>query len=408
MDRCVKVNKKRVFEWLLLFIQIFPLVIPMGLSYVLPSLYQFIYGYWQKTAFLIIIAIFLICFFKNPKNDFRNIFLILIPGYALLLTLFYGGSFSSWYTAYIMPIMIFMIINTNIKRLTMLLDVFLIILEFWIVINLIFMVKYPGGIYYNTETRYYLNWLLGYKSSLQYYILPALCFKWMKSKYNGKLMGFYILLAVCFAETIIGQNSMLAVGLVILSFILMFNLFRLKVFCSSTFYLAVIIANFLIIVTNEVLANNYYWLTLLSFFGKTSAISGRVAILWPKTIRAIANYPIFGNGMLSTIDRIILNGGFAGATHAHNQILEFLFVGGIVMLVMFVIYNIKINFALTENYCQWSAIAIAVSLFVLYLMVTVEVFTTFNGAAIWLVIGLALYNRELDIQFKFRQERSIV
>ena len=159
---------------------------------------------------------------------------------------------------------------------------------------------------------------------------------------------------------------------------------------------------------NEILARNNYWKALLLFFGKSSGISGRVTTIWPNTIRAIIEHPVFGNGTLTTLKRITINGGFAGATHAHNQVLEFLFVGGVVMLIMFVLYNIKISHVLTDNSILWTSTAISVFLFALYLMATVEVFTTINGAAIWLIIGLALYSSELDVQFKRKVKRNIV
>ena len=401
------INKKKLGIYFVLFIQIFPIVVPMGLNRIMPSLYKVIYGYWQKASFLFIALLFISALFRKRKNyaSFRNLLLLIMPCYVLFLTVFRGGRFSAWYSSYVMPVIIFMLLFEHEKDLEKLIFVFLIILKFWLAVNLASMIIHPEGLYYVEETKYTLNWILGYKSSLQYYILPLLCFQWIICKYDHNMSRFYIWFAVSAMESLIGQNTMLTIGLAIYFVIIFFNLYRIKWFSSSGVYAITVIANVLLLFINEVLVNNKYWKMLLKHFGKTVTLSSRTVKIWPGTIQAIRQHWFLGHGVLSAEQRITIGGGFAGATHAHNQLLEFMFVGGIVMVVLFIVFNIMINRVMVKNYDYWSAIGIMVSLFIIFLMVTVEVFTTFNGGMIWLVFGLALYSKEMNEQFMCRHRK---
>ena len=128
-------------------------------------------------------------------------------------------------------------------RLKTLLLVYIVILEFWIYLNFLCMIAFPGGMYYAEANNSYKCWLLGYKSSFQYYIIPAICLSWINEKYRRQRVRMIALACVSMYEAVMSGNMMLAVALAGLLAIFFFRLYKLRICTLRNYLIVVLVVN---------------------------------------------------------------------------------------------------------------------------------------------------------------------
>ena len=131
--------------------------------------------------------------------------------------------------------------------------------------------------------------------------------------------------------------------------------------------------------------------------GKNSTLSSRASIIWPITLTSIARNPITGYGLMKGTERAAIY-HFEGGIHAHNQILEFAFTGGIILLALAFIMNLMLVHEERKHKCE-ATYAISAGIFIIYLMASVEIYTLFDGSPIWLVILSGFFLKEIDDSF---------
>lgn len=399
--KLLRKNSNNFGNLLLNIFIIIPLIIPEGLSHISWGLYTIIYNYWGAVAKLIIFGLFMSTFLLRKKIACISLSAIIFLVISFVCTYINEGSLTQWFSNFSICIFTCMLIKYNRDRLVQVVNIYYIIILFFLVINLLCMIQYPGGMYISEETKYYQNWFLGYKSSLQYYVIPAMCFSWLRVKYNKKLVEFYLTFILCIFESFLADNAMLIVGSVVMTLLALFNFINLtKLFNIRNYIIAILIGNVVLIFFNTWFVNTSIGRTLLHALGKGTTLTWRASVIWPNSLSAISQNIIFGNGVLPLDTRRSMYGNVAGAIHAHNQLLEILFIGGIVLFASYVLFHVWIYISLNKYKKLETSKVLAASILIIYMMVIVEVFLREIASPFWLILILAAYSKKLDLEFK--------
>lgn len=267
------------------------------------------------------------------------------------------------------------------------------------------MILVPGGMYLSKANNSWYCWILGYKSSIQYYIIPAICLSWLCMVYRGKKIQFFVLCLVSAYQAIFSQNAMLIAGLAGMLCIYLLRLFRYeKIFNMQMYLIAIFVVNIVYIFFTPLIISNSWVVGLLSFFGKNLTLSSRLSVILPNTVEAIGENWMIGHGVLPTQWRVTMYNSMKAAIHSHNQVLEVAFVGGIVLLAAYVLLNLVLQQKLMQHKRLESSKVFALSIFVFYIMMLVEIFTRSVGGPIWCVILLAYYCDRVDYCMRQRKD----
>ena len=391
------------------------LVAPEGIYKISPLIAKLL---WSNTIQLLYIPIFVLLVFIKRKN-YRTVPLTFLPiGYIVVvffLTLLNGGSIVTFFENYSRPLcgcLLFFCFSDHLEEL---LNALLIYFGILILLNLVCMFLYPDGMYITEKTRYYLNWLLGYKSSLQYYIYPFVTVILLKVTYNGFRIYYIGALVLAIYTTFKSENMMLLVGLLIIILIVVLGINRLKfIFNGFTCLLVSIVSNVIVLFMMKMIIFSSWGQKLVNVLGKDFTFSGRANIIWPAAIHNIMLRPLTGYGILEA-DRVRNMLKMPAAIHAHNQFLDVMLNGGIGLLIVYggVLYLIASK--LTKYADLKSAKILCVCLLGLYIMVIFEVFTRGISSGIWLMFCLALHPQVVDMQLgknikikKKKKKRKII
>ena len=105
---------------------------------------------------------------------------------------------------------------------------------------------------------------------------------------------------------------------------------------------ALLVAYILFLVFAEVFFNTELWASFTEFLGKESDLTSRTKI-WRSAMEQIAQKPLFGAGRGAIIEYINSMNYLQETHEAHNYILEILFEGGIVALILFARLFFRMN-----------------------------------------------------------------
>lgn len=232
------------------------------------------------------------------------------------------------------------LLNKDVKFIGTLMFIF----EIFIYINFITMIIYPNGLY-STGTTFtgiaYQNWFLGFKNILICYFLPAYIISYLYMNITGKKTRTIVLTLIIFISTFIAGSTTSLVGLFIL---LLFSIFsflqrQYKIFNFKNYIITTILMFFGIVVFR---LQNMFEFLIVNILQKDLTFTHRTE-LWDTTMKAITNNPIIGHGWQNTDIRHFMYSSSTIIT-AHNQILEYLYLGGIIaILVLLIIIKVSNN-----------------------------------------------------------------
>lgn len=395
------------YAWLFLLVVLaIPLIVPEGLNSIAPTVYKLIYIYWRKIAEIGIV--FLLLFFtKRQKLSSLTTSMLIFIVVSFLINVIHGGNFAQWKDDFFTLALTCILLESYKNKLTEVLDLYNVILLLFVLINLLCIIKYPNGMYISKETNYYQNWFLGYKSSLQYYVIPLASISWLKMKYSGKRIVFLLTMLLCLVEAYLSENSMLLVAFLLILIFAFVSLPKVTVlFNIRNYVIAIVAANIILVLFNTWFVRTKLGSSILFALGKGSTLTWRASVIWPNTVDYISKNLFSGVGVWRIDDRRAIYSGVYGAIHAHNQFLEVLFIGGIILLLVYVLMHYfilkKMNIYSDLNTSQ----VLAASVFVIYIMCTVEVFLRPIASPIWLIILCGFYCKELDLQLKTKYSSS--
>ena len=215
------------------------------------------------------------------------------------------------------------------------------VLFLWFVLNFVTILLYPEGWYINDKGWGY-NYFLGYKNDQINYFLPMLFFAGISNYLKSKPSRYYLpLLIVGVLLTSLLNRS--TTSLAVCSFLLLFTLFAInkklyKWINLNLFFIIGLISSFFFIagvLSGELLDLSETASEMADKGGDSIAERG---LIWIDAIVLFIQHPILGNGSVSFLSNTNLE-----FSHAHNQFLDILVVGGIVLFFVFCLQIIDIS-----------------------------------------------------------------
>lgn len=234
--------------------------------------------------------------------------------------------------------------NKNLRGIELLLRYF----EILIILNLISVVMFPGGMYSTGQLE---NYFLGFENTHSTTFLFAIALAFVRDKlfygddYTSK--ETIALIVICNLNVFLCTSVATIVQFVLLDFALIFckPLMKTKIFSS---YVAIginfIISVFLLFFYSILSSQKWFHTFVVDVLGKDMTFMARTYI-WDSFLLMISEKPILGYGV--NLDSLLQMSqqymGFgSGSSHAHNEYLTNAYYGGIVMLCLLIIIIFKL------------------------------------------------------------------
>lgn len=335
----MKINKKEASMWLFLVFMTLPHMKPPYFDHV-PAL-DYLSNVWRLVSFAILIIWAL---FSKKKISSIVVLIGLREIFLVAVTIFRQGSVAQAVDGSFSVISVIILYEFAINNKITFISSQLFCFELMIYINLFTEIIFPDGLFVTgNEFVHYTNcWLLGlYNTHTQYYF-PALLFAWLYKEATGKKIRAYLLLAAILTASIIvwSGGTILSLGLMIIVYVLFKN--RTNLFNYYNYWALHII--FFVTIICFRFQNYFIWL-IGGILGKWSSLISRMN-LWDRVLNSIWEAPIIGNGIWNGVKRILETGVIFGS-HAHNMLLEIMYQGGFINLILWVLIIIisgtKIN-----------------------------------------------------------------
>lgn len=323
-DKSIKIGKKE----LIIFALLIPFLEPDYFSYI-PGLNR-IYSFLRYTGLIILIIQFVYAWIGKKIKLHIFSFLLLVLN---ILPIFRMISMSRWngepIKLFINTFAIILIIELYLKYWKFLIRALMAYFEILVYINFITIIIFPNGLYH--EGLYSDNWLLGYSNSEVKYLIFAgligLIYGYLTHSYKRCIVLFIVsvvsILKLGSVTGIVGMIIMLVLYQVQRKKHNLFNLKNMAIVTALCF-------TYFIVEQNVV----KYVGVIADLTGKTVTFTSRFSI-WNKTLSFWRNNPILGLGWKPSVQRGIEYSN-AYATNAHNTYLEYLYLGGIIELIIFI------------------------------------------------------------------------
>lgn len=316
----IKINKNKIF----IFILALFFFKPPSLEVIAPTI-----GNLYDIGLLISFSICCINLIRSKAISQLTIAIFIFKFILFIITLYNNGDYLTVLKNSIVILGISFFFDyfkeKNIKELVSSLK---IILQILVYINFITILIYPHGMYL---TKFAANYFLGYDNVHITFILPAMILTVLDMYLeNKKSIASIIFIIVCNLSVFL-RWSATSIGMIIVidCFLLCSPIFmKLKILNIYNYIISYIIV-FVGIVFVRI--QSLFKKLIVNVLKKDLTFTGRITI-WDNNINYIKNNLMFGYGQEYENMRIIKNYGFS---HAHNQILEFLYQGGIVLFVSF-------------------------------------------------------------------------
>ena len=320
----------------------------------------------------------------------------------MLMTIYRHGDFMGVFGVWVYSLTLVLIFENHKKQTEVLLQILLVYLEILLLVNAVLIVLFPHGMYRGDYNQYGQMWLLGYKSSLQCYVLPAVFLALIQKAYTNSSKHLFFILILSHAESLIERNAMLLAILVFFDTALYFRLYKKDIITLKTVFVgfaAVIFANiFVVFFTEKLFSISFFQYVLVNLLGKNPTLSLRTSN-WKAVWGAIKQSPLIGYGYTSDLTRSILYG--RETAHAHNIFLEMLYEGGIVQVIIYLIFIFTILEKLLKNRHTSIAKVIFVFFGLYYIMYIFENPMQKSNGAIWLLFIIGYYSKYINRTLQF-------
>lgn len=318
----------------------------------------------------------------------------------LVLISLINGTGTAFLTPLMYVLLFAMLIDSYADRMDILFRAFMALFECLIYCNFLTLLLFPDGLYMTATTAN--NWFLGYDNTHIAIFLPALCVAVLYGHFFHKRLRPFCLIAVIYVTTFITRPSTALVGLVLAGvlFLLPFVKKHPGLFNFRNF---VIVAGVLFLLIVILRLQNWFSFILVDILHKDLTLSSRT-MLWDITWRYIQEKWLFGWGCLSEELRHAQYNS-SSILSAHNQILEYMFQGGVVQLVLYGGLLYTAGRPLMRYKDSPFAQTIAISLFAVLIMQLTEVYTQ---ATVYALFILAYYAGNIIEQYDSLEEGRTV
>ena len=312
-----------------IFLMIMPFLKPEYFSYV-PGVSQ-IYSL-AKYAFLAFLLLYFVGAMARGLIKFHYFSgLILALNFYPVLRMLVGAGWNGEPVKQFVDVLGLLLICENYQKdWKSLIRAFMTYCECIVYLNFLTILLFPNGLYH--IGLYRDNWLLGYSNSeVKYLILAglvAILYGYTtETKARSIVLGCVIAASLLMLGSVTGLVGVISmIGLYVLQSKKDFNLFNLK-----NIAIIVVICFIYFIVEQNIV--NYVSL-IRDLTGKTVTFTSRFNI-WSKTLEMWAANPIFVYGWKTASFRGLQYDNVY-ATNAHNTFLEYLYLGGVIEISLFV------------------------------------------------------------------------
>lgn len=354
---------------------------------------------WKMISVMLIFFLYL----KRGKATKNMILIIIFELWQVLITIFYKGNVQTICSYAIIIIALAMLIESvSILNRKMFFSALLFCFEILIYINLITMVVFPNGMYITGTTltgEAIQNWFLGFKNIHIVFYLPAILVTLIYSELYGKKIRRNLLICAIIFCTIIGKSATSIIGISVLLMLLIFSKLskknRVLKFKTLMIVIGVLFLGVIIFRVQGILSNLF-----VDVLNKDLTFSNRTK-LWDITIEDILKRPLFGHGWQDIEKRHIMYNS-STIISAHNQILEYLYIGGIVLLLIYLYIIYCIGKQINDNNNLKISNYISIIFFVLQVTYLTEVFA---NPIVYILIIMPLYQNALCVNEKNKTKK---
>lgn len=288
-----------------------------------------------RVAAVLLSAVYLVV--RRVKIDLYLVIWLALVAWLLCVTALLGediGGALSLGMRILLPALLFMAFRSDYKFV---LQVVYVVLGLLVVANFVSILAFPDGMYVTGTTNFaYENWLLGFKNKHIVFFLPLMLATFLLAEVDGFSLDKAIVLGVIIVSSALAQSS---TTIVCMAFMILFAFApffrkRYRVFNARTYLVAGLILFLLVVVFR---AQEWLSFIIVDLLGKDLTFSNRT-LLWDVVFKAIPESPIVGFGYWSLDARHALYNSLS-IMSAHNQILEFAFEGGLVMVALYLMVN---------------------------------------------------------------------
>lgn len=329
---------------------------------------------------------------KDKREDKESIVLIIFSFFLLFMTIIQGGDLFACFK-FVAPILSITILFKSFRDKPYdFIDILLRCFEIVIYANFVSILLYPQGMY-STGSIYTgvakENWILGFKNTQVVYFLPALVLSnLLLYKYEQKVRHYILVAAVFFSTVIIGSTTTL-LGLIMYAIIVL--CLKLKSFNKViTIKSAVIVVG--IFVAMILLQRLNLFVEAARYLGKDSTFLNRTYI-WNRTLNAISGNLILGHGWQSEAVRNAMYGS-SSIVHAHNMVLEELYLGGVLLIGIKLIMYRMASKKVKQLQNRKIANCLIAGIFTWFVLGLTEFY---SNPLLYIVIILALFSNQIDV-----------
>lgn len=273
---------------------------------------------------------------SRTKPHWVVLLILMLQAWILFSTIYNHGLVTATIFKFLKFSVLCLTIDYYCNDLSRLLRCLMLHFELYVYSNFISYLLFPAGLITRRSEGYLgsvaTEWILGWHHYFKVWFIPALLVAWLYRDYFNKSQRCYMLtFIILITESFWGASTGLT-GVVLYLLLLMTPWIK-KLITPGR---AITIATFLIITVVFLQSYEYLSFLLSGIFEDNIDFSGRL-VIWQSAINAFITSPIIGYGVRSgTIDVAQILGLGSYASHCHNHILQIMFEGGSVALIVFI------------------------------------------------------------------------
>lgn len=363
-------NKSININTIIYFLLLVPFFKPTCISFLYPKI-NIIYKLLQIISCLAILLLFL----KKMRISKFIIYISLFQLIILVATFLNDGDIKTVIFDTIQVIATAIIIEIGLQnKKNSLIKSLLFIYEILLTINLITIFLYPNGMYVHPISHFRTNWFLGHDNNHIVYILSGIMVSFIYSYIEGKKVKArtIYLLIISIISIIVRKSATSIIGLSLLLLYVIFKKYidRIKIANIYTYIITSFVVSISIVIFR---IQNIFKYIIVDILHKDITFTGRTYI-WDMVLKYIESKPILGYGYEDGLIRQAKY-KYIGAVHTHNQLLEIIYQGGSIALLVFIFIIVLIAKELYEYKDNKIAHLISWTLFTYFIMVITEVFS---------------------------------
>lgn len=382
----LKVNKKAAICFFLLISPLEPRI------FELYSMSRMIYN----IIMLISVSYLCLCYLYYKIKPKRIVIIFVgLQIWFLITTILNHGLVSSATIRLIKFTILCLTIDYYSNKLSYLLKSLMLHFEIYVYANFLSIIFFPNGLINRINSAYGLSseWILGWHHYFKVWFIPSLLVAWLYRDYFKKTKRCVLLsIVIVITESFWGPSTGLT-GVILYLALLLVPWVK-KILTPKRI---VLLATFLIITIVFVQRYDYLTFLLKDFYSGNLDFTGRLNI-WRAAINAFLKSPILGYGVrAASTDVANILGIGAWATHCHNHILQIMFEGGLIGLLLF-LYLIFLNIRPCVKYWRIknSSNVFKICLYALFVYLIIGITEQYQYVPMYLILLLPYYLCNVD------------